>query len=70
VAAWDKVLHDEHDDMSYYQRQQKKYGRGRRGSTSFHGAFDVFFNAHRSDETKDAEHDGDVRCCSRGATWL
>jgi hypothetical protein len=56
--------------MSYYQRQQKKYGRGRRGSTSFHGAFDVFFNAHRSDETKDAEHDGDVRCCSRGATWL
>ena len=43
TAAWDKTVHDETEDFSYYERQQRKYGRGRRGSTSFAGAFDLFF---------------------------
>jgi hypothetical protein len=31
------------DQMSYYQKQQFKYGRGRRGSTSIAGAWEVLF---------------------------
>ena len=49
AASWDKVAYDETDQMSYYERQQRKYGRGRRGSTSFCGAMfrllDEFKNA-------------------------
>jgi hypothetical protein len=33
------------DNVSYYQRQQKKYGRGRRGSTSYSGAWEDIFSS-------------------------
>lgn len=40
-SAWDPVTLPE--ERSYYEVQQLRYGRGRRGSTSYAGAFDVLF---------------------------
>ncbi len=45
-GSWDKAAVDDMDVASYYERQQRKYGRGRRGSTSFCGAFQVLYDAY------------------------
>lgn len=56
-AAWDVPTDRSEDELSYFQRQQRKYGRGRRGSTSFAGAFDKLFQA--SGEAADEEGEVD-----------
>eukprot|EP01138_Halocafeteria_seosinensis_P011632 gb/GECG01011882.1/.p1 GENE.gb/GECG01011882.1/~~gb/GECG01011882.1/.p1 ORF type:complete len:739 (+),score=107.89 gb/GECG01011882.1/:1-2217(+) len=48
--TWNQLnSEDSREGLSYYQRQQLRYGRGRRGSTSVAGAWETVFN--------DAEHD-------------
>ncbi len=56
-GAWDKPASDELDQASYYERQQKKYGRGRRGSTSFSGAFHQLFDEYQMTQ-RPAAQDG------------
>ena len=54
-AAWDRVSRDEMETSSYYERQQRKYGRSRRGSTSYHGALELLLSqtaGQRSEEDK------------------
>ncbi len=66
VAAWDKHPVDATEEGSYYERQQRKYGRSRRGSTSFHGAFDLFFMqaaAAAAARTEEAEEEEVCFCC-------
>ncbi len=44
------------EELSYYQRQQKRYGRGRRGSTAIAGAWAVVF-AEEDAKAADAERE-------------
>lgn len=46
--------------MSYYQKQQLKYGRGRRGSTSVAGAWEAIFGAPGAGADRRGQADGNT----------